>query len=46
MQAADVARLERATVAGVAPRGVEEADGWILALDAGPMGRACSAAPL
>jgi GNAT superfamily N-acetyltransferase len=46
VEAADVARLERATVAGVAPRGVEEADGWILALDAGPMGRACSAAPL
>lgn len=46
MDAADVSRLERATVAAVAPREVEEADGWILALDAGPMGRACSAAPL
>jgi len=46
VEAADVARFERATVAGVAPRQVLEADGWILALDAGPMGRACSAAPL
>ena len=41
-----VARLERATVAGVAPRRVMERDGWILGLDDGPMGRARSAAPL
>lgn len=42
----DIARLERATVAGLAPHRVIERDGWILALDSGPMGRACSAAPL
>lgn len=46
MEAADIARLERATVASVAPRQVLEAEGWILALDSGPMGRARSAAPL
>lgn len=46
MEPADVARLERATVAGVAPRRVLERDGWILALDDGPMGRTRSAAPL
>lgn len=46
MEAAEVARLERATVAALAPRQVVEADGWILALDPGPMGRARSAAPL
>lgn len=46
MESRDVARLERATVAGVAPRGVVERDGWILALDDGPMGRTRSAAPL
>lgn len=46
MEADDVARLERATVAGVAPRRVVERDGWILGLDDGPMGRARSAAPL
>ena len=46
MKADDVARLERATVAGVAPRRVVERDGWILGLDDGPMGRARSAAPL
>ena len=46
MEADGVARLERATVAGVAPRRVVETDGWILGLDEGPMGRARSAAPL
>ena len=46
LKAEDIARLERATVAGVAPRRMMELDGWVLGLDGGPMGRACSAAPL
>jgi GNAT superfamily N-acetyltransferase len=46
LKAEDIARLERATVAGVAPRRRVELDGWVLGLDDGPMGRARSAAPL
>jgi GNAT superfamily N-acetyltransferase len=46
VKAYGVAALERATVAGVAPRASLEREGWILALDPGPMGRAGSAAPL
>lgn len=46
MKAENIARLERATVAGVAPRRCVELDGWVLGLDDGPMGRAHSAAPL
>ncbi len=46
LKAEDIARLERATVAGVAPRRMMELDGWVLGLDGGPMGRARSAAPL
>jgi len=42
----EIARLERATVASLAPRRVEERSGWILAMDSAPMGRARSAAPL
>ncbi|MCA3733982.1 MAG: GNAT family N-acetyltransferase [Phenylobacterium sp.] len=42
----EIARLERATVASLAPRRVEERSGWILPMDSAPMGRARSAAPL
>jgi GNAT superfamily N-acetyltransferase len=42
----EIAQLERATVASLAPRRVEERSGWILALDSAPMSRARSAAPL
>ena len=37
--------LERATLAAVPPREVETLDGWLLALDAGTVGRAHSAVP-
>lgn len=42
----DIAAIERATVAAVAPAKVAELDGWIVALDPGTIGRAHSAAPL
>jgi predicted GNAT family acetyltransferase len=42
----DVESLERATVAAVAPRAVEQVDGWLLAFDPGTVNRARSAAPL
>jgi len=42
----DLAAIERATVAAVAPAKVAEVDGWIVALDPGTIGRAHSAAPL
>jgi GNAT superfamily N-acetyltransferase len=41
-----IASLERATLAAVPPRAVEAVDGWLLALDAGTVGRAHSAVPL
>jgi GNAT superfamily N-acetyltransferase len=37
--------LEKATLAAVPPREVETLDGWLLALDAGTVGRAHSAVP-
>jgi predicted GNAT family acetyltransferase len=42
----DVESLERATVAAVAPRSVEEHAGWLLAFDDGTVNRARSAVPL
>jgi GNAT superfamily N-acetyltransferase len=43
---ADVEAIERATVAAVAPDEVAEIGGWLVAFDAGTVGRAKSAAPL
>src|SRR6478609_6118147 len=42
----DTEAIERATLAAVAPRTVEELDGWLLAFDHGTVGRAKSAVPL
>ncbi len=42
----DVESLERATLAAVPPRALEELDGWLLGLDGGTIGRAHSAVPL
>lgn len=42
----DVESLERATVAAVAPREVQELHGWLLAFDDGTVNRARSAVPL
>lgn len=42
----DLAAIERATVAAVAPAKVVELDDWVVALDPGTIGRAHSAAPL
>lgn len=42
----DLAAIERATVAAVAPKTIVELDGWIVAIDPGTIGRATSAAPL
>jgi GNAT superfamily N-acetyltransferase len=44
--AADVQAIERATLAAVPPRVQEEIEGWLLGLDDGTVGRACSAVPL
>lgn len=44
--AADVEAIERATIAAVTPEAVEELDGWLLAFDAGQVGRAKCAVPL
>jgi GNAT superfamily N-acetyltransferase len=46
MQPADVERLERDTVAAVAPPEVLEIGGWLVPLDNGTIGRAKSAVPL
>src|SRR5512139_667304 len=43
---ADVEAIERATIAAVPPEAVEELDGWLLAFDAGHVGRAKCAVPL
>lgn len=42
----DVASIERATVAAVAPQSVQEIPGWLLPMDSGTIGRSKSAAPL
>ena len=42
----DIESIERATLAAVCPREVEELEGWLLAYDDGPIGRAKSAVPL
>lgn len=42
----DVESMERATLAAVPPQRTEEADGWLLGLDGGTVGRAHSAVPL
>jgi GNAT superfamily N-acetyltransferase len=46
MQPADVERLERNTVAAVAPPEALEIGGWLVPLDNGTIGRARSAVPL
>jgi N-acetylglutamate synthase len=45
-RAETVEAIERATLAAVPPDAVEELGGWLLALDAGTVGRAHSAVPL
>ena len=42
----DVEAIERATLAAVPPRAQVELAGWLLGLDPGTVGRACSAVPL
>ncbi|MFC3069825.1 GNAT family N-acetyltransferase [Phenylobacterium soli] len=46
LSAAEIESLERSVVAAVAPERVVEMAGWLVPLDAGPIGRAKSAAPL
>lgn len=46
MTSDDIAAIERATVAAVAPEAIEELAPWLLAFDAGVVGRAKSAVPL
>lgn len=46
MNASDVEGIERATVAAVAPREVEELNGWLVAYDHVTVNRARSAVPL
>ena len=46
MTDAETESIERATLAAVAPSAVEEMDGWLLAFDAGVVGRARSAVPV
>lgn len=46
MNATDVASIERATLAAVAPEALEEREGWLLPADRGSVGRARSAVPL
>ncbi len=43
---ADIESIERATLAAVAPRELQEFEGWLLAFDDGVIGRAKSAVPL
>ena len=42
----DIALIERATVAAVAPEALEELDGWLLPFDSGTINRARAAVPL
>lgn len=42
----DTAGIERATLAAVAPKAVQELPGWLLPMDSGTIGRAHSAVPL
>lgn len=42
----DVASIERATLAAVAPETLEEREGWLVPADRGTVGRAKSAVPL
>lgn len=46
MNADDVASIERATLAAVAPETLQELEGWLLPVDSGTVGRAKSAVPL
>ncbi|MBT9554041.1 MAG: GNAT family N-acetyltransferase [Hydrogenophaga sp.] len=46
LSAADIASIERATLAAVAPERVEAIEGWLLPMDHGTVGRAHSAVPL
>ncbi|MDB5447042.1 MAG: acetyltransferase, family, partial [Phenylobacterium sp.] len=46
LQPAEVAAIERATIAAVAPAQVHELDGWLVPVDAGTIGRAKAAVPL
>jgi GNAT superfamily N-acetyltransferase len=46
MKPSDIAGLERAIVASVAPQRTVEIDGWLVPLDDGAIGRAKSAVPL
>lgn len=43
---ADIAAIERATLAAVAPRTMEALPGWLLPMDDGGIRRACAAVPL
>lgn len=46
MNADDIASIERATLAAVAPEALEEREGWLLPVDSGTVGRAKTAVPL
>jgi N-acetylglutamate synthase len=46
MDSTDIGNIERATVAAVSPKGVEELPGWLLPFNTGTVGRAISAVPL
>jgi len=46
LDSADVEAIERATLAAVSPRRLEELHGWLLPFDEGTIGRARSAVPL
>lgn len=46
MNADEIASIERATLAAVAPEALEEREGWLLPVDSGTVGRAKTAAPL
>jgi len=46
MPPGDIEAIDRATVAAVSPHAQEELAGWLLAFDAGTVGRARSAVPL
>lgn len=46
MNADDIASIERATLAAVAPETLDEREGWLLPIDSGTVGRAKTAVPL